>query len=288
MRPILTAVVALCLAARPAVAHNNYFLPGDAFFSVAISQKLIVEWMKSEKDHFEFEYERFDGEFFACGNIGYTALEVEGITPGLRKALGEAYWRFAAFNRPEFKQQEYNGRQVLEQTNSVVALIYNKEFDPGTTPMGLKLNENWKDEGAGRYCGFVDSAKAVMLDWKLAADIPPLHIREKLDAHAHLQSYEAARTIDKPLHIHADDIQIVLVGFAKNGATVHQTCPELKDIFDDDQQRSARCMVVTKDLIRLFERDEKGSWEETKINLPVPANESQIPEKLPKEPVVPE
>lgn len=262
------------LTAFPALATNLHFLPGDAFFSIAIPQAQIEKWTADTGDKLELTYSRFDGQFFACGNLGYAVLSVEGVTPEFRRTLAEAYWRYARNTQPVYREEGSHGKSVLEQINSVVALVYNKSH-PMDHILGLKYNENWKEEGG--YAGYFETAKPIVSEWRFAAEIPPLAVREKLDPKAHLLGgYEVARTIDTPLHIGAADIQIVLVGFVEQqGYSVMQRCPNLQAIYDDEGD--ARYMVVTEGLIRDFNCDENGLWTEDETRLPIPPDESAIP-----------
>jgi hypothetical protein len=273
------ALFTFLAVAAPVAGHNNYFLPGDAFFSVAIPQSDILTWSASTADTLELSYSRFDGEFFACGNIGYTSLTVTDISDDFRGALVEAYWRFASNHRPLYREEGDDGKSVLEQTNSVVALVYGKDFSLDL-PLGLKFNEDWTTQGAGRYCGLFNSTQPVLLDWKQAAAVAPLPVIEKLDPTAHLaSSYEVSRTLDDALHIKADDIMVILVGFAEQKAyAVTQRCPELQSILD--YEIGARYMVITKTQIRDFNCDENGKWVETTTKLPIASDDSWIPKKI--------
>ncbi|MDB6072147.1 MAG: hypothetical protein JWL81_3318 [Verrucomicrobiales bacterium] len=276
--PFLTLVG--CLACvLPAEAHNNYFLPGDAFFSVAVERSDILQWTAATGDTLEVSYARFDGEFVACGNIGYSRLCLTGVTPAFRSAMAEAYWRFAQGVRPEYREEGNDGKSVLQESNCVVALIYGRDFSLDY-PLGLKFNEDWVAQGAGRYGGFFTESGPVMKDWKYAAAVPPLPVVEKPGPSAHLAAnYEVARTIDDALHIKAGDITVFLVGFVKQSeyGSVIQRCPDLQEIHNSVD--GARYMAITKDLIRDFECDEKGSWTETPLKLPIPPESSAIPEK---------
>jgi len=259
-----------------ASAHNNYFLPGDAFFSVSVARSDIHQWSSATTDKIQLSYSRFDGEFFACGNIGYTELTVIGVTPGFRSSLAEAYWRFSAGTKPLYREVDNDGKTSLEQTNSVVALVYSKDYNLNQ-PLGLKYNEDWITQGGGRYCGLFTTAKAVETDWRLSASVPPLPLVENLDPTAHMaSSYEVARTVDSPLHIKADDIIIVLVGFADQKAySVTQRCPDLESIFNCED--GARYMIITKTQIRDFSCDENEQWTEETTAVPVPSQDSSIP-----------
>jgi hypothetical protein len=276
MRNQIIALIAFVISALPIAAHNNYFLPGDAFFSVAIPQSDLFSWSNSSADTLELSYSRFDGEFFACGNIGYTSLTITGVSGDFRSGLVEACWRFSDGNRPLYREEGYEGKSVLNQTNSVVALVYSKHFGLDL-PLGLKFNEDWITQGAGRYCGLFSTSQPVMLDWKQAATVDPLPVVEKLDPTAHLpSSYEVAHTIDDALHIKADDIMIVLVGFAdQKDSAVRQSCPQLQSILNFEE--GSRYMVVTKTQLRDFNCAENGKWTETAIKLPVVSDDSWMP-----------
>lgn len=273
MSPRFIALLVFLFATTPATAHNNYFLPGDAFFSIAIPQSDIMTWSASAADTVELSYSRFDGAFFACGNVGYTHLTVTGFSSDFRTSLVEAYWRFASGHRPLYREKGEDGKSALEQTNSVVALVYSKDFNLALA-LGLKFNEDWTTQGAGRYCGLFTSAQPVMLDWKHASSVAPLPIAEKLDPKAHLaSSYEVSQTLGDALHIKADDIMIVLVGFADQKAyEVTQRCPELQSILDFED--GSRYMVITKTQIRDFNCNENGKWTETATKQPIASDES--------------
>lgn len=268
MRPILVTLALFGLAVLPLRAHNNYFLPGDAFFSVTLTRELVEKWMKSDETTFEFTYDRFDGDFFACGNIGYTSLVVDGITPELRQALTEAYWRFASGIAPSYQLIDDDKGQ-LAQTNGVVALIYNKDFKMEHGALGLKYNEDWNDQGAGRYGGYIDASEAVMRDWRGAKDMAPLAVREKPSATAHLaDNYEVAHTMESSLHVGGKEIMIALVGITDyQGFGTMSTCSDLKDIFNSED--GASYTLVKEGAFREFSCNEDGVWNAESVKLPI-------------------
>lgn len=268
MRSTLTTLLAALLFVSSSAATNNYFLPGDAFFSVALSRETMKKWEASNEDSFKFFYSRFDGSFFACGNTGYVTLMMDGIDAEMRRSLMVAYKNYVGGVAPLFSEDEdRDGKPRLTQVNSVVALVYHKSYDL-EKGLGLKFNEAWTSQGGGHYTGFLTSAGAVVADWRNAANVPPLAVREKLDPEAHLAAnYEVARTMDQKLHLGVDDIQIVLVGFAETTNLVSQRCPNLQSIFDGEH--GARYLVVTKGLVRQFVYDEAKGWQEEQVEVPV-------------------
>jgi len=271
--PALLLSLLICCLSTSAKAHNNYFLPGDSFFSVTLTRDTIREWMSNDGADFEFHYSRFDGQFMACGNIGYTKLKVLGIDDKFRSALSEAYWRYTNNERPLFRLENDNPKKV-SQVNGIVALIYNSDFSGS---LGLKLNEDWQTQGAGRYCGLFKTADPVVADWKLGAKFPPLKIDQTLEPLRHLQSGgEVHRTMDVQLTASAKNLKIVLVGFAsQDGYAAMQSCPNLQRIYDYEDR--TEYVVVNPKGLTTFSCNENGLWKEERIDTPVSGRNSWIP-----------
>jgi len=269
---LLLSIVLLCVSIT-AQAHNNYFLPGDSFFSVTITRDTIREWMSNETDDFEFHYSRFDGQFMACGNIGYTKLKITGIDANLRAALSEAYWRYSGNERPLYRLENDHPKELF-QVNGIVALIYNPDF---SGPLGLKLNEDWQVQGAGRYCGLYSTAEPVVADWTLSTKFPPLKLDQDLEPLRHLQSGgEVHRTMDTQLTASAKNLKIVLVGFAsQDGYAVMQTCSNLQRIYD--YENHTEYVVVDPKGFTMLSCNENGLWNEERIDTPVSESNSWIP-----------
>lgn len=293
-------VVALgCLSlARSVLATNNWFLPGDAFFSVVLSKKDMQQWLAPEqqaKTSHLFKYERLDGGYYLCGHSGYRQLEVEGITPEMRLALAEAYADFVSYQRPLYTEVEHEDGQVeLEQVNGVVVLLYNKNFDLKNS-LGLKYNEDWPKEGGGHYSGLFKTQGPVLEDWQKSVLVAPLQVRElalaKDQARQEAPAYENNDFSDIPLHIHCNDLQIILVGFIGQVQEPDSwyRCAELQDIYDN--KNYAQYSVVTPQLIRKFrceiKKQSQHEWVETKIILPLPPKESRISTLLRVQPTTP-
>jgi len=268
---LLLSFLLWCLIVS-AKAHNNYFLPGDALFSVSLTRDVVREWMSNDGTDFEFNYSRFDGQFMACGNIGYTKLKVTGVDDKFRSALVEAYWRFTRGVYPEFQEVDYEtGEQ--RQTNAVVALIYNEDFDG---ILGLKYNENWIKEGAGVYGGLFSSSRPVVLDWRSATDFESLKLDKPIKSLAHLGGQiEVHHTVETPLEISAKGIKIALVGIAKDaGSGTQATCPNLESIFMGSS--FAEYVMVYSNRYEFFSFDENGRKEHNEIRMPVDEDDSEI------------
>ena len=177
MKKHLTLSCALALLTGGiAGAHNNLFLPGDAFFSAALSKDYFDE---KPGDSLAFEYKRYAGEFMACGWAGYENLAVKGISEdvmnNLRKAHGILFSEFAR----SATAVETNGKK----NRYFPIFVYNREF-PLSSPFGVKYNERWAEvqteEAKMRHAIYDDLGDPdfIIDDWASARDIAPLAIAE--------------------------------------------------------------------------------------------------------------
>lgn len=265
------AILISIWAVVPLNAHNNFYIPGDAFFSVSLSREVIKRWTNNKTGLFTFDYCRFDGEFMACGNLGYSKLQLSGITTEFRDSLLEAYWRY---ENPPVYRQEGDDPDELTQINSVVALIYNADF---SGPLGLRLNEDWEKQGDGVYGGIIKDYRAVVADWRLGSVYPPLEITNGIKAGMHLLTGEGAPgTINQPLYIDCSRIKILLVGHSEMKG-FFPVCPNLKAIHDPDAEFISY-IEVTGDGFTEHSLDERYSeWKKNVVKVPVPLRKSQIP-----------
>ena len=248
-------------------AHNNYFLPGDAFFSISLSGEEVKGWKEDQPQNIKLGYERLDNHFMACGNIGYAALEITGVDQSFRENLLEAYEWVRSYEEPLFVKNEAKGKEELVEWNPVVALIYNK--GKVALPLGVKFNENWKVEGMGVYGGFFDDAWSVVQDWKRGEMVDPLKLEKRLAPVAHLKNEgDVHRAVDETLALKASDAEVVFVGILKKNSWVHNECLNLKKLAGHENWLEATTgaafyLRVTSDGVRLFEYDEEGKLKES-------------------------
>ena len=170
---LLSFLVALSFGGSLA-AHNNLFLPGDAFFSAAFSKDFFKG--NSAKGDLAFEYHRYAGEFMACGWAGYEKLEVkavpEPVLHNLRKAHGILFGEFA-----RSAVADGDGGAFFP------IFVYNRDF-PLSSPFGLKYNERWAEVQTGEakmgHAIYDDlgGLDFIIDDWASATEIAPLAIAE--------------------------------------------------------------------------------------------------------------
>jgi hypothetical protein len=256
-------------------AHNNYFLPGDVFFSTSFSSKEIEKLEKNETGKIKVSYERLDNRFMACGNIGYYQLEFQEVDASFHENLLIAYEWIRIREEPVFVKSGAEGQEEFSEWNPVVALVYNR--GKVAFPLGAKFNEDWEVEGGGQHGGFLDSGWSVVQEWQRAGEIAPLKLNEELDPAVHLKNGgEVHRTMDQLLTLNAADAEIVFVGIMKKNSWVHNECSNLKKLSEysnwlEETSGRAFYLRVTSGGIRLVEygtesektesvRNEAGEW----------------------------
>lgn len=260
-------------------AHNNYFLPGDSFFSTSLTQKDVEALEGKDFKSIKIEYQRLDNRFMACGNLGYDRLELTNVNQSFRKNLLTAYQWVRAREKPVFIKTTEEKKEKFIEWNPVVALIYNKGHV--AYPLGLKFNENWKTEGAGQHGGFLDDAWSVVEEWRRADEVAPLKLEKVLDPrHHHANGGVAHRTMKEVLQLKASSAEVVFVGTLQKNSWVHNECPNLKILaehanFRVGSEKYAYCLRVTSEGVRriLYGEDEgvaeailneDGTWTEVK------------------------
>jgi hypothetical protein len=208
-------------------AHNNSFLPGDAFFSTSLTGEGLEKFREGKADSLRLDYQRLDNHFMACGNLGYYHLKVTGISESFRRNIGHAYERVRGDDAPLFVKTERENKEELVEWNPVVVLVYNE--GKVVFPIGAKFNENWQEEGLGQYGGFLDDAKSVVWDWRRGKDVPPLALKKELGPKEHLKlGGEVHRLMDEVVSLDAKEAELVFVGILKKNTWVHNECPNLK------------------------------------------------------------
>lgn len=257
--PFLSVVTLTTLSQISVKAHDNHFLPGDAFFSVSFTRDSLHFWIENEPQTFDLKYARFDGKHTTDGSLGYSKLQIQDINDAFRTTVTKAYWRFTALQRPLFRL-ESDDQEVFTQTNGVVALIYSKGFQG--TP-GLKYNENWQIEGLRNYAGLFTKAGPVIEDWSKGPEVLPLKLANPVPPLAHIpMEDEAKRSMTAPVMVKAIDIKILFVGFTeqKEGFESTQTCPNLQKIYDNVP--GTEYMVIDSEGFTKFSCNSNGKWEQ--------------------------
>jgi len=204
---ILTFVLALL--PTTAVANNNFFLLGDAFYSTTLTQSELAAIDASNPKSHVFGYANFgtwEGAF--CGYAGYRLATVEGLDESFLENLKLVYGEIRRDYPRELVEIDRDGKMSTEETNPIRVFFYRNDFvygEPLKLPepevpfgdpnkpisippkvhLGLKYNESWVAETVKfghhrhliRMCRMIDHPDAIMADWRDAESVTGLEIQ---------------------------------------------------------------------------------------------------------------
>ncbi|MGI9244694.1 MAG: hypothetical protein ACR2RV_28080, partial [Verrucomicrobiales bacterium] len=198
-----------------AVAHNNLFFPGDAYFSAELSRDPLKA-VGGAGGELALEYHRYAGDFMACGYAGYENLIVRGLSEAMSNHLQTVHTMLEMFSPGPTRGADAKDLKEGHQTGFPM-FVYNRDF-PLSSPFGVKYNEAWAEEQTGeammRHAIYDDlgGIDFVIDDWASAAEIAPLGIA---DGRAPMVT-ELGETgiVRKPVEIDAGRVQIVILAAA--------------------------------------------------------------------------
>ena len=213
-------------------AHNNLFLPSDAYFSTAGSKEFLKALDKGEE--LSISYARYSTSFMACGYAGLENALIEGLPKSTRHNLQSTLLKL-------FKEEA--GKARTRETNSghvsyFPILIYNKDFDFSKYPVALKFNENFEKEQTqkAQRDRFVDdriSSKILRkLDKKYAKNV------RALDSKSIPKDLTAFMGVHEPVVIDGSKIVFVILLDGKE-----------PDLADHAEQKSGLEMIIVDDTV---------------------------------------
>ncbi|ADB18476.1 hypothetical protein Psta_3821 [Pirellula staleyi DSM 6068] len=211
IRNSISAVLTLVLLAttQVALANNNLFLPGDAYFPAIMTQEDVERVLAEKVGERRFEYSSFrgyDGAF--CGFAGYGVGILQGVDDPFAKNLASVYQHIRTYQFRELREIKHQGKLLREETNGMQVLFYPTDFDFKKQQLGLRYNENWvdavlkfgHDRSYLRYCSLVNDPEAVAGSWRDGAMVPGLKfVPGKVDRPAEPAESEKMQGTSNPL-----------------------------------------------------------------------------------------
>jgi hypothetical protein len=120
----------------PLRAHNNLFLPGDAFFTTQVTIDEVEKWRPGSVT---IPYSRLRGVTYLCGYLGYGNATITGLTQDTIDALlatlrnlekdGQGYW----------EGETADGRKL----HWFRIFLYQRDCNLEAMRIGLRYNEQW-------------------------------------------------------------------------------------------------------------------------------------------------
>ncbi|MCC9609017.1 hypothetical protein LOC68_07350 [Blastopirellula sp. JC732] len=180
---LLTPLALLLFAASYSRASNNYFMPGDAFFHVTVTEELL-DSLEKRQPPYVWDYSLRDTfEMAFCGYAGYEKATVEIADKQFLANLRKVYDDVRRYNAKEIREiRRDDGTRVTEETNGLHLFFYRDDFDLDDYRIALRYNENWRSEcfkftSHARLCCFIDAAAAVEDDWRDGESVPGLNVQ---------------------------------------------------------------------------------------------------------------
>ncbi len=193
------------------MAHNNEFIPGDAYFSFTMYEKF-VDSIKDEQ--VTVPYRRFRRGKRRCGYFGYWNLKIQQINGTIMDNL-------RAVHQKLFRKYRKSDMRRGYKASSFTVLVYNRYFDISNR-LCLKYNEDSaslqkKYTNKVVYDGVRDP-ESIKENQRLAKRVAGLEM--KITAPYKKESMGQA----KPVVMNAKDLQFVILmdsdyeGYAKRKA----------------------------------------------------------------------
>ncbi|MBC8289453.1 MAG: hypothetical protein H8E37_03960 [Planctomycetes bacterium] len=191
------AVVAV-LGGSSAQAANQYYMPGDAFFSAVLTEDVLDRIAKEEHPVFDYDRPEFLPRML-CGYAGFSRLKFVKMPKEMKENLRKSYAELRKDYpkqieiRPETRTKRTKdegdievptGRDLHIEINGFRVLFYNADFDMKKHRLCLKYNEQWADEFAAwghkrssaQLETFVPTPEAIVTDWRDGALVDPLSV----------------------------------------------------------------------------------------------------------------
>ena len=87
---ILFTIILLCSSAR---AANQYYMPGDAFFSAVLTEEVLERIDKDEHPVFDYDRPDFLPQMM-CGYAGFSRLRYASMPKAMKENLRKSYNEF--------------------------------------------------------------------------------------------------------------------------------------------------------------------------------------------------
>lgn len=169
-----------------AIANNNLFLPGDAFFPTTLTRADIEQLQSLPSEERTFTYSSLGGyEGAFCGYAGYNRAKIIAADDAFVENLHTVYNKIREWEPRELYEITRKGKTDLIETNGIRVLFYRNDFEYPRWELGLRYNENWVEEAVKfghkaehiRLCCLVQDPDAVAFSWRDATRIAGLDVQ---------------------------------------------------------------------------------------------------------------
>jgi len=199
MKKILLSI--LFVSAGLLHGHNNYFIPGDAYFSSAL-----IEDIEIKGNELNLGYMRYSPTTMMCGYFGYSNIRIYNIPDATIKNLKEILSRLD-------RKMIYQPMVLNRKGNSIKFLplfVYNKDFDIEKYNLRLPYNENWSkiQIESGRDHAVYDNYKdqnIILEDWSGSSSVDGLSVDKDLP------SIKGFMGVKAPIEINGENVKFMML-----------------------------------------------------------------------------
>lgn len=233
-----------------ALANNNLFLPGDAFFPTELT-KADIEVLQSKKaEERTFAYSPLGGYKGAfCGYAGYENAIIPSVDDAFARNLANVYQHIRELRPRLLEERTFERKTQLVETNPIQILFYPASFEFPRHALGLRYNENWVAECVKfghrrehlRLCCLISDPEAVALSWRDADLVPALK------TNLPVAKPEPGKSTEEP---------VIVEGPVKAYVLLHDS---LTQLFHPEESKHANIYVVDSTGVTCLVRD-NGDW----------------------------
>jgi hypothetical protein len=126
----------LLLFALPLRAHNNLFLPGDAFFTSMVTIDMVEKWRPGPVT---VHYSRLSGIGYLCGYLGYGEATIADVNQATIDGVLDTLRQMEKEGRGYREGETADGRKI----RWFRIFLYQRDCNLESMRIGLRYNEHW-------------------------------------------------------------------------------------------------------------------------------------------------
>jgi len=133
---MLRTLLLVLVFVLPLRAHNNLFLPGDAFFTAMVTIDIVEKWRPGPVT---LQYSRLRSGTFLCGYLGYGEAIISDLTQDNIDALLGTLRRLDKDGQGYEEGETADGKKI----RWFRVFIYQRDCNLESMRIGLRYNEQW-------------------------------------------------------------------------------------------------------------------------------------------------
>lgn len=133
---MIRVLLVLLAFALPLRAHNNLFLPGDAFFTAMVTIDEVEKWRPGPVT---LMYDRLRSVTYFCGYLGYRKAIIADVTQATIDGMLGTLRQLEKEGRGYREGEADDGKKI----RWFRVFLYQRDCNLGAMRIGLRYNEHW-------------------------------------------------------------------------------------------------------------------------------------------------